>query len=421
MHGRSGNRRPLRAGATRGPARWRAVLCGAVVALLATLVVPPTPGRAAPKCGPSGERAPTTTPWPLRRLEPGAAWRMTRGSGVLVAVIDSGVSATHPALRGRVRDGRDFSGLPQHAGQCDLAGHGTMVAGIIAGRAEAGTPFTGIAPSARILPLRVLPDTRRTNDESLPGQIAQAIRYAVDNDAEVINLSLETLPTPQLAAAVEYALDNRVVVVAAAGNQQQQRDEPAYPAGYPGVIAVAGVDEQGGHVGTSISGDYVDIAAPGHNIVAPAPGGSGWLTEPEGGTSFAAAYVSGVAALVRAAHPELSPAQVASRLARTADAPPEGRNDQVGHGVVNPYRAVSNLLGTRSDPPLGAMAEPTPVTDPWARERVVAIWAAAIGALLAVVLLVSRPVVRSGRRRGWRPGRRPLEAPDDAAPEPTRP
>ncbi|SCL18911.1 type VII secretion-associated serine protease mycosin [Micromonospora inyonensis] len=397
------------------------MLCGAVVALLATLVVPPTPGRAAPKCGPSGERAPTTTPWPLRRLEPGAAWRMTRGSGVLVAVIDSGVSATHPALRGRVRDGRDFSGLPQHAGQCDLAGHGTMVAGIIAGRAEAGTPFTGIAPSARILPLRVLPDTRRTNDESLPGQIAQAIRYAVDNDAEVINLSLETLPTPQLAAAVEYALDNRVVVVAAAGNQQQQRDEPAYPAGYPGVIAVAGVDEQGGHVGTSISGDYVDIAAPGHNIVAPAPGGSGWLTEPEGGTSFAAAYVSGVAALVRAAHPELSPAQVASRLARTADAPPEGRNDQVGHGVVNPYRAVSNLLGTRSDPPLGAMAEPTPVTDPWARERVVAIWAAAIGALLAVVLLVSRPVVRSGRRRGWRPGRRPLEAPDDAAPEPTRP
>lgn len=395
------------------------MFCGVVVALLATPVVPPAPVRAAPKCGPSGERAPTTTPWPLRRLEPSAAWRMTRGSGVLVAVIDSGVSATHPALRGRVRDGRDFSGLPQRDGQCDLAGHGTMVAGIIAGRAEGGTPFTGIAPSARILPLRVLPDTRRTNDESLPGQIAQAIRYAVDNDAEVINLSLETLPTPQLAAAVEYALDNRVVVVAAAGNQQQQRDQPAYPAGYPGVIAVAGIDEQGGHVGTSISGDYVDIAAPGHNIVAPAPGGSGWLTEPEGGTSFAAAYVSGAAALVRATHPELSPAQVASRLTRTADAPPEGRNDQVGYGVVNPYRAVSNLLGTRSDPPLEAMAEPVPVPDPWARDRVVAIWAAAVGALLAVVLLVSRPVVRLGRRRGWRPGRRRLDAPDDSGPAPT--
>jgi subtilisin family serine protease len=237
----------------------------------------------------------------------------------------------------------------------------------------------------------------------------------VDNDAKVINLSLETLPTQQLADAIDYALDNRVVVVAAAGNQQQQRDQPAYPAGYPGVIAVAGIDEQGGHVGTSISGDYVDIAAPGHNIVAPAPGGDGWLTEPEGGTSFAAAYVSGVAALICAVRPELSPAQVAKRLTSTADAPPEGRNRQVGYGVVNPYRAVAAVLGGRSNPPLGAMAEPVPVPDPWARERVVAIWAAAVGAFLATVLLVSRPIIRRGRRRGWRPGRRRLDADDPGA------
>ncbi|SCL35791.1 type VII secretion-associated serine protease mycosin [Micromonospora pallida] len=384
-----------------------------MVALLATFVVPPAPGWAAPRCGPAGEAAPTGTPWPLRRLEPSAAWRMTRGGGVIVAVIDSGVSANHPVLKGQVLTGRDFSGLPQRDGQCDLAGHGTMVAGIIAGRTDTGTPFSGVAPGTRILPIRVLPDTRRTNDESLPGQIAQAIRYAVDNNAKVINLSLETLPTQQLANAIEYALDNRVVVVAAAGNQQQQRDQPAYPAGYPGVIAVAGIDEQGGHVGTSISGEYVDVAAPGHNIVAPAPGGDGWLTEPEGGTSFAAAYVSGVAALIRAVHPELTPAQVASRLTRTADAPPEGRNPQVGHGVVNPYRAVATLLGSRGNPPLGAMAEPVPVPDPLARERVVAIWAVSVGSLLAIVLLVSRPIIRLGRRRGWRPGRRRLDAPDD--------
>lgn len=335
-----------------------------------------------------------------------------------MAVIDSGVSAIHPSLKGQVRAGRDFSGLPQHNGQCDLAGHGTMVAGIIAGRQEPGVPFSGIAPAARILPIRVLPDTRRTTDEDLPRQIAQAIRYAVDNNARVINLSLETLPRPELAAAIEYALQKRVVVVAAAGNQQQQRDQPAYPAGYPGVIAVAGIDEQGEHVGTSISGDYVDIAAPGHHIVAPAPGGDGWLTEPEGGTSFAAAYVSGVAALICAAYPELSPAQVAERLTRTADSPPEGRNPQVGHGVVNPYRAVASLLGSRNNPPLGAMAEPAPVPDPLARERVVAIWAAAVGALLAVVLLLSRPVIRLGRRRGWRAGRRPVDTPDDPGGKP---
>ncbi|WP_320065895.1 type VII secretion-associated serine protease mycosin [Micromonospora sp. RTGN7] len=414
MHERPGNHRPIRAGDARGSARRQAVLCGAVVALLTTVVVPPTPVRAAPRCGPAGEPGLTATPWPLRRLEPSAAWRLTRGGGVIVAVIDSGVSSVHPVLRGQVRAGRDFNGLEQRQGQCDQAGHGTMVAGIIAGRAETGVPFSGIAPAARILPIRVLPDTRRTNDESLPGQIAQAIRYAVDNDAKVINLSLETLPRPELAAAIEYALAKRVVVVAAAGNQQQQRDQPAYPAGYPGVIAVAGVDEQGGHVGTSISGDYVDIAAPGHNIVAPAPNGDGWLTEPEGGTSFAAAYVSGVAALICAAYPDLTPAQVAERLTDTADSPPDGRDAQVGYGVVNPYRAVTNLLGTRANPPLGAMAEPAPVPDPWARERVVAIWAAIVGGFLAIVLLVARPVIRRGRQRGWRPGRRRLDTPTSA-------
>ena len=160
--------------------------------------------------------------------------------------------------------------------------------------------------------------------------------------------------------------------MAAAGNRQEnQQDQPAYPAAYPGVIAVAGVDQQGGHVGSSVSGDYVDIAAPGLDIVGPAPRGAGYLAEPQGGTSFAAAYVSGVAALVRAAHPELTPAEVADRLTRTADNPPEGHNAEVGYGVVNPYRAVTSLLGTRTDPPAGAMPKPAPPADPlgWQRHR----------------------------------------------------
>jgi subtilisin family serine protease len=206
---------------------------------------------------------------------------------------------------------------------------------------------------------------------------------------------------------VEYALAKRVVVVAAAGNRQEsQQDQPAYPAAYPGVIAVAGVDEQGGHVGSSVSGDYVDIAAPGLDIIGPAPGGSGYLAEPQGGTSFATAYVSGVAALVRAAYPDLSPQQVADRLNQTADNPPDGHNAQVGYGVINPYRAVATLLGTRTDPPAGSLPAPATPHDPLNWQRTAAIWAAAIGALLAALLLAARPILVRGRRRGWRPGRR---------------
>ncbi|WP_307871697.1 type VII secretion-associated serine protease mycosin [Micromonospora sp. U21] len=387
----------------------RAVLSGTLAILLgAALVAVPSPAVAAPPtCGPEGEDALVEMPWALRRLEPSSAWPLSRGAGVTVAVIDSGVSAIHPLLKGQVLEGRDFNGLAANQGQCDLVGHGTMVAGIIAGKEGTGAPFSGIAPAARILPIRVLPDAKGTNDEALPGQIAAAIDYAVEQGADVINLSLVTLPRPELEAAVKNALAKRVVLVAAAGNrQEQQQEKTAYPAAYEGVIAVAGVDEQGGHVGTSVSGTYVDVAAPGLNIVGPAPGGDGYRAEPTGGTSFAAAYVSGVAALVRAAYPNLDPQQVADRLERTADNPPDGHNAEVGYGVVNPYRAVSSLLGTRTDPPAGALPAPARSDDPLSWQRSAAIWAAAVGGLLAALLLAARPILVRGRRRGWRPGRR---------------
>ncbi len=381
-----------------------------LAALLGTALVAPPPAAAAPPtCGPTGKNALTEMPWALRRLEPSSAWPLSRGAGVTVAVIDSGVSASHPLLQGQVLEGRDFNGLPANQGRCDLAGHGTMVAGIIGGREGTGVPYSGIAPAARILPIRVLPDEKDTRDKAVPGQIAAAIDWAVEKGASVINLSLVTLPDPALAKAVEDALAKGVVLVAAAGNQQEQAQEnrPAYPAAYPGVLAVAGVDEQGGHVGTSISGSYVDIAAPGLNLIGPAPSGSGYRIEPTGGTSFAAAYVSGVAALVRSAYPDLGPQEVTERLQRTADNPPDGHNEEVGYGVVNPYRALSSLLGTRTDPPAGALAAPTRTEDPLSWQRTAAIWAALLGGLLTALLLVARPILVRGRRRGWRPGRRP--------------
>ncbi|MGC4745478.1 type VII secretion-associated serine protease mycosin [Micromonospora sp. DT201] len=386
----------------------RSVLSGALAALLGAALVAPAPARAAPPtCGPAGEEGLAAMPWGLRRLEPSSAWPLSRGAGMTVAVIDSGVSAVHPLLAGQVLEGRDFSDLPPNHGQCDLIGHGTMIAGIIAGREGTGVPFSGVAPAARILPIRVLPDLKDTNDLQLPVQIAAAIDWAVEQGADVINLSLTTIPLPELTAAVERALAKRVVLVAAAGNRtEDSQNRPGYPAAYPGVIAVGGVDEQGGHVGTSISGDYVDIAAPGLNIIGPAPRGSGYRAEPNGGTSFAAAYVSGVAALVRSAYPNLNPQQVAERLERTADNPPEGHNGDIGYGVVNPYRAVSSLLGTRANPPASAIPAPVVRDDPLSWQRPAAIWAAAVGGLLTVLLLIARPIVARGRQRGWRPGRR---------------
>ncbi|MDW3845605.1 MULTISPECIES: type VII secretion-associated serine protease mycosin [Micromonospora] len=408
----------LRPGATTGRVRAghriRSVLSGAAVtALLGGALAVPAPALAAPKCGPAGGPAPTEVPWALSRLDPAAAWRLGKGAGITVAVIDSGVSPTHPLLRGRVLPGEDFNQLVRLKGQCDLVGHGTMVAGIIAGREGTGTPYTGIAPEAKILPLRVLAENKENFDPDVPAEIGKAIRWAVDHDADVINLSLVTLDDPALKSAVQYALGKDVVIVASAGNRQENReDRPAYPAAYEGVVAVAGIDEQGGHVGSSVSGDYVDIAGPGLNIVGPAPQGPGYRGEPQGGTSFATAYVSGVAALVRAAHPDISADEVAYRLTRTADSPPDGHNAEVGYGMVNPYRAVTSLLGTRSDPPLGAMPPPAPPADPLAGQRTVAIWVAVVGALLAGVLLTLRPILVRGRRRGWRPGRR--DVPQDA-------
>lgn len=387
-----------------GVALAAAVLSGVAGALVA----PVTDGARAwaqQACGPTGDGPPDRLPWPLLHLDMPAVWPLSRGEGVVVAVIDSGVSADHPVLRGRVLDGIDF-GLPSASGHCDQAGHGTVIAGIIAGRDGTVDTFSGIAPDARILPVRVLERAGQVTDPSLPGRIADAIEWAVDNGADVINLSLETVPTERLAEAVRYAVDNDVVLVAAAGNVEQGQERgPAFPAAYEEVLAVAGVDEAGAHVDTSVRGTYIGVAAPGVNIIGPAPRGDGFLTVPEGGTSYAAAYVSGVAALVRSRHPGLSAEAVRRRIMLTADSPPQGRNDLVGYGVVNPYRAVTAVLGTRSNPPPVTLEPPPPSADPLAREKSLAGMVAVVGAVVAGVLLFSRTVVRAGQRRGWRPGR----------------
>jgi type VII secretion-associated serine protease mycosin len=357
-------------------------------------------------CGPESDAPLAERPWPLRRLRPDRVWPVTRGAGVTVAVIDSGVSDQHPVLADRLVPGRDLVDTSGD-GTCDNVGHGTMIAGIIAGRPTEASGFHGIAPDAKIMPIRVLASREKSFDEQNPINIARAIEYAVDNGADVINLSLTTAPIPELEDAVKYAISKDVVLVAAAGNEgSSQPDAKGFPAAYDGVLAVAGVDENGDHVSTSTTGEYVDVAAPGLRIEGPAPQGGGYLVEPDGGTSFAAGFVSGVAALVRAADPDLSAEEVVDRIVRTADRPAHLRDDAMGAGVVNPYWAVMSEAGNGSDPePPAPLTVGLPAADPMRSVRLAAAWTALVAVVLSALILGSVSVVRNGRRRRWRPGR----------------
>jgi type VII secretion-associated serine protease mycosin len=372
---------------------------------------------AANTCGPSRTDVLTETPWPLRRLQPAHAWLLSRGAGVTVAVIDSGVSDQHPKLAGKLVPGKDYT-TGGHDPTCDNVGHGTFVAAIIAGRDTPDATFTGVAPDATILPLRVLATENTTNPHE-PAIVAQAIRDAVLARVQVINLSLVIRnPTQELADAVRLALDSKIVVVAAAGNDGggATDGQPLYPAAYPGVIAVAATDEQDQRISTSSTGSYVGVAAPGLAIIGPAPRGGGYGVLQQGGTSFAAAYVSGVAALLKGYDKTLTPAQVADRIERTADHPAKGRDDLVGYGVVNPYRAVASVirpLRTGVPAPSGALPAPMGATDPHARLTRVAGWLAGGGLLLAVLILIAAPLLRRGRARHWRAGRARRDDPAD--------
>ncbi|MDG4786545.1 type VII secretion-associated serine protease mycosin [Micromonospora sp. WMMD1102] len=401
------------------PARRTASVLAALLAgLIATAGGPaaasPPHRYAAARCGPAVTDPLAAAPWPLTRLRPDLAWPLSTGVGIRVAVVDSGVSADHPTLAGKVLPGRDLLSDSDGDGRCDENGHGTLIAGIIAGReaVSAGFRFYGVAPGAEIVPVRVLRDQRRSEEADLSGRIAEAIRWAVDEaGADVVNLSLTTPPTRQLQSAVAHALDRRVVVVAAAGNAGEsnaQAGQPTFPAAYPGVLAVAGVNAADAHVQTSTSGDFVDVAAPGERIAGPAVAGGGYLFTAEGGTSFAAGYVSGLAALIRAYDPTLSPEQVADRITQTADHPDGLWNSQVGHGVVNPVRAVGALRPAGAAEPGAAVSVPRPAARPGPLGAVSAVSGvvAVIGVALAALLLASVPVVRRGRRRGWRTARK---------------
>ncbi|MFQ6193704.1 type VII secretion-associated serine protease mycosin [Streptomyces sp. NPDC000405] len=288
--------------------------------------------------------------WALDALHVQDVWRTTKGAGITVAVLDTGVDDGHPDLRGRVLPGKDLIGFGAGPGDRSWARHGTAMAGIIAGRGHGDDDadgITGVAPEARILPVRVIledSDPARAKARGARGSaLADGIRWAADHGADVINLSLgddsdTAHPEPREDAAVQYALAKGAVVVASAGNGGEHGDHVSYPAAYPGVIAVTAVDRYGGRASFSTRRWYATVSAPGVDVVIADPDRryyEGW------GTSAASAFVSGAVALLRAARPGLSPARVRELLTDTArDRPTGGRDDEVGAGMVDPAAAI---------------------------------------------------------------------------------
>ncbi len=383
-----------------------------VAALLFVFAVPvaaaaPPPGACLAEVKPHPVR--TDRPWEDRMLDPSRVWGVTKGAGVRVGVIDSGVDSDNPHLRGKVFPGFDFVRTVA-GGRFDCAPHGTPVASIIVGAQLEGSGFRGLAPDARIVPARV---TETDEIEGGPPIVAAAIRYAVDEGAQVLNLSLTVFQdAPELKEAVEYAQEKDVLVIAAAGNLRDSNNPTPYPAAYPGVLGVGSIDINGARAQDSQVGEYVDLVAPGVKVTGCAPSGGHALWQ---GTSFATPFVTGTAALVRSAWPSLTAAEVASRLIRTASVSRGGaRSPEYGTGVVNPYRAVTDTTVADEPEPVEVTPLPGPETDLVAERREAAVRAADQNArgtattLLVVVLggLVLGGLVLAGRRRGWTATRR---------------
>ncbi|OUE28204.1 Subtilisin E precursor [Clavibacter michiganensis] len=288
------------------------------------------------------------------------AWGTTRGEGVKIAVIDTGVDASVADLRGAVIGGTDVSGVGSADGTRPIGAsseHGTMVASLLAGRGTgSGSGVIGVAPAASILSVSVALGGPTPGARDEDAQIADAVRWAVDNGASVINMSLtrNSLDWPESwDRAFLYAYQHDVVVVAAAGNRGSGTTEVGAPATIPGVLAVAGVDRSGAaSFDASSQGITIAVAAPSEQLVGVAPGG-GYVQW--SGTSGAAPLVSGVVALVRAAHPELKADDVVERVLATARQ--KGKPEIYGRGLVDAAAAVTAEVAPASGKPLGDLEE----------------------------------------------------------------
>lgn len=313
------------------------------------------------------------------------AWDVSQGAGVKVAIIDSGIDASHRDLHGAVVDGIDMSGAGSPDGSKGIGAepeHGTLVATMLAGRGhrnDTGSPsataapsktpkpapgagpdgIIGVAPKAELLSVSVWLGSVNPSGKNVDDQIPAAVRWAVDHDAKVINMSLGSTSTAWPESwdeAFAYAEAKDVVIVAAAGNRKSGSAQVGAPATIPGVLTVGGLDIDGtASVDSSSQGISIAVSAPAEELAGGLPGGgyAQW-----NGTSGATPIVAGVAALIRAKYPQLSAPEVINRIIATARPKGEGIPNAIyGYGVLDAAAALSADVPPVTANSLGSIAE----------------------------------------------------------------
>lgn len=295
--------------------------------------------------------------WGLTSTNAEAAWQLGDAAGQVVAVVDSGVDLAHPDLSAVLVPGRDL--VDGDDVPTDLNGHGTHVAGIVAGIAGNGVGIAGAALRSNVMPIRVLD----ANGSGYSSTVAEGVLWAADNGASVINLSLGGPKNNSvLEGAISYALGKGVTVVAAAGNEALNGDPVLYPAATPGVVAVGAVDSNDVRAVFSSTGAHLAVAAPGVGIVSTLPGGGyGSMS----GTSMAAPFVAGAAALLKAAVTDVTPERLRTLIISTAtDLGPVGHDPEYGAGLVDIGKARAAQLQATLGPPSAFVAvEPVRLLD----------------------------------------------------------
>jgi subtilisin family serine protease len=290
-----------------------------------------------------------TYQWNLRQIKAPEAWDLTTGSAsTIIAILDTGISLTHPDLDSKLVPGYDF--VNDDAVPDDDHGNGTHVAGIAAAETNNGIGIAGLAWQARLMPVKVL-DANARGDAM---RAAQGVTFAVDHGAKIVNLDLVGADrSPALQDAIDYAYTRGVLVIAPVGTDGSS--DPSYPAASQHVMAVAATDRSDRRLASSNTGDYISVAAPGESIGStfrPPGGANGYAVAST--TAQAAAQVSGLAALMLAINPRLTPDDLRAMIEKSSDdvgAP--GRDPETGYGRINAARAVQ-FAAPWNDYPHGA-------------------------------------------------------------------
>ncbi|MFF7491225.1 S8 family serine peptidase [Streptomyces rubiginosohelvolus] len=296
--------------------------------------------------------------WHLGAMQAEDMWKVTTGEGIKVAVVDTGVNPSTPSLRGQVLKGVDATGAPGDETD-DYEGHGTTMAELIAGTGKGGG-LKGLAPGAKIIPLRIALDEFQEEHSSSIQDVANAIRAAADSDAQIISMSFGSRhTTPQDREAIKYAQSKGKLLFASVGNEGHKQNERGYPAAYPQVVGVASADRDGKVSFYSQHAGTVDLASPGSDVPRWCDNSFKSYCDGDGGTSAATAIASASAALVWSLHPDWTANQVLNVLFDTAarDWKDGERSEYLGQGLIRPSMNVLKGKGNPGAPDISPLTK----------------------------------------------------------------